>query len=303
MYMMKSTLKSVFLIVLISILGNITSNAQVGIGTVTPNASSILDVTSTTKGMLTPRMTTAQKAAIVTPTDGLIVYDTDLKSFYYYNSTTSLWVKISSEADGRLKYKLIKSTDVLATVLATELAAGGGTKYLLDSGTLYEINGTILLNSPIELNNSYLTGADSGEDKLIKSTGDMFTGATGGTVRILTLVASTGNVFNIDGASTANMIFRDCIVASSANVGLLKNFSLIFFLVPAVRYFNIQKYQHQQRIHNIRKRLMKVIFLNRDKAISLETITQTVNSKGEEEKLSKEIVEKTMKDLQRYAEK
>ena len=37
------------------------------------------------------------------------------------------------------------------------------------------------------------------------------------------IVASTGNVFNIDGAGTANLIFRDCIVASSANVGLLKN--------------------------------------------------------------------------------
>ncbi|MEO8235503.1 MAG: hypothetical protein ABI549_08830 [Flavobacterium sp.] len=246
--MMNFNLKSIFLALFISILGNITSNAQVGIGTVTPNASSILDVTSTTKGMLTPRMTTAQKTAIATPTDGLIVYDTDLKSFYYYNSTTSLWVKINSEADGRLKYKLIKSTDVLATVLATELAAGSGTKYLLDTGTLYEINGTIILNLPIELNNAYLTGYDSGEDKLIKSTGDMFTGSTGGTVRVLTLVASAGNIFNIDGAGTANMIFRDCIVASSANVGLLKNFSLVFLSIvqfvgntTGITYENVTK--------------------------------------------------------------
>ncbi len=231
---MKSTLKSVFLIVLISILGNITSNAQVGIGTVTPNASSILDVTSTTKGMLTPRMTTAQKTAIVTPTDGLIVYDTDLKSFYYYNSTTSLWVKINSEADGRLKYKLIKSTDVLATVLATELAAGGGTKYLLDTGTLYEINGTIVFNFPIELNNAYFTGYDSGEDKIVRTSGDIFVGSTGGTIRALTIVASAGNVFNIDGAGTASIIFRDCITANSASVGLLKNFSLVF--VSIIQY-------------------------------------------------------------------
>jgi hypothetical protein len=62
--------------------------AQVGIGTVTPNASSVLDITSTTQGMLT-RMTTAQRTAIASPADGLMVYDTDLKAFHYYNSSTT----------------------------------------------------------------------------------------------------------------------------------------------------------------------------------------------------------------------
>lgn len=207
---------------------------QVGIGTVTPDASSALDVSSTTQGMLTPRMTTAQKTAITSPADGLIVYDTDLKSFYYYNSATASWVKMSSNADGRLKFKLIKSTDVLSTVLAAELAAGGGAKYLLDSGTLYEINGTINVNFPIELNNAYLNGQDSGEDKLIRASGDLFTGTTGGTLRVLTLTASSGNVFNLDGGGTANIIFRDCIVVGSSAVGTIKNFSLVF--VSIVQY-------------------------------------------------------------------
>lgn len=203
-------------------------HGQVGIGTVTPDASSVFDVTSTTKGMLTPRMTTSEKNSISSPADGLLVYDTDIKSFCYYNSTSSVWVKISTQEEGRLKYKLIKSTDVLATVLASELSAGGGSKYLLDATTLYEINGTILVNLPIELGGAYLTGLDSGEDKLIKATGDLFTGTTGGTIRVLTLVASSGNVFNIDGGSTANLIFRDCIVGSSSNVGTIKNFALVF---------------------------------------------------------------------------
>jgi hypothetical protein len=207
---------------------------QVGIGTVTPDPSSAFDVSSTTKGMLTPRMTTAQRTSISSPADGLLVYDTDVKSLYHYNSVTSLWIKISSQTDGRLKYKLIKSTDVLATVLATELTAGGGSKYLLDTTTMYEINGTISLNFPIELNSAYLTGGDSGEDKLIKGTGDLFTGSTGGTLRLLTLVASTGSIFNIDGGSTANLIFRDCIVASSLNVGTIKNFALVF--VSVIQY-------------------------------------------------------------------
>jgi hypothetical protein len=219
----------------------ITTNvfAQVGIGTTTPNASSVLDVSSTTKGMLTPRMTTGQRTAIATPADGLIVYDTDLKSFYHYNSTTVSWNRMSSDANGRLKFKRIKSTDVLATVLAAEKAAGGTTKYLLESGTLYEINGQVIVDLPIELNNAYIAGLDSGEDKLVKSSGDLFIGTTGGSIRVVTLVASAGNVFNITGpggidAQTENLVLRDCIIANSANVGLIKNFSLVF--VSIIQY-------------------------------------------------------------------
>lgn len=199
--------------------------AQIGINTTTPAASSALDITSTTQGILTPRMTTAQKLAIPSPANGLLVYDTDLKAYSYYDLPATTWVNI---AQGRSKFKRIKSTDVLATVLALELAAGGGTKYLLDSQTLYEINGTVLVNFPIELNNAYLVGLDASDDRLIKSTGDLFTGTTGGTIKVLTLVASTGNVFNINGGGTQNLIFRDCIIASSANVGVLQNFALIF---------------------------------------------------------------------------
>lgn len=211
----------------------VTTNVfgQIGIGTVTPNASSVLDVSSTTKGMLTPRMTTVQRTAITTPADGLIVYDTDLKSFYYYNTTTATWIKINSEADGRLKFKRIKSTDVLATVLAAELSAGGGAKYLLDTGTLYEINGSIYPNFPIDLNNAYLEGLDTNEDKLIRVSGNLFEGAFGGSIRNLTLVAAAGSVFNLNGAATESLIFRDCILASSASCGLIKGFGLVFINV------------------------------------------------------------------------
>lgn len=216
----------------------ITTNvfAQVGIGTTTPNASSVLDVSSTTQGLLTPRMTTGQRTAIVTPADGLIVYDTDLKSFYHYNSTAVSWNRMSSDANGRLKFKRIKSTDVLATVLASEKTAGGTTKYLLEAGTLYEINGQVIVDLPIELNNAYVVGLDSGEDKLVKLSGDLFTGSTGGSIRVLTLVASGagGNVFNITAVGTQNLILRDGIIANSANVGLIKGFSLVF--VSIVQY-------------------------------------------------------------------
>jgi hypothetical protein len=213
-------------------------SAQVGIGTTSPSASSILDITSTTQGLLAPRMTTAQKIAIASPANGLMVYDTDLKLFSYYDLPATTWV---NSVQGRSKFKRIKSTDVLATVLAAEKTAGGNTKYLLDSQTLYEINGTVNVDLPIELNNAYVVGLDSSDDKLIKSSGDLFVGTTGGSIRVLTLVASAGNVFNIvgtgsigAGTQTQNLVFRDCIVASSANVGKIENFALVF--VSIVQY-------------------------------------------------------------------
>ncbi|HSN47293.1 MAG TPA: hypothetical protein VLR29_00900, partial [Flavobacterium sp.] len=81
--------------------------AQVGIGTVNPDPSSVLDISSTTQGMLAPRMTTAQRIAIASPANGLMVYDTDVKALHYYNAT--VWIKMFGDTDGRLKFKRIKS--------------------------------------------------------------------------------------------------------------------------------------------------------------------------------------------------
>ncbi|WP_345080372.1 hypothetical protein [Nemorincola caseinilytica] len=54
----------------------------------TADNSAMLDVASTTKGILIPRMTQAQRTAITTPAEGLMVYQTDVtKGFYYYNGT------------------------------------------------------------------------------------------------------------------------------------------------------------------------------------------------------------------------
>lgn len=211
----------------------ITANAaaQVGIGTVTPDASSMLDISSTTQGMLAPRMTTAQRMAIVAPADGLIVYDTTLKALSCYNSSTSGWNTLVGNSGDRTKFKRIKSTDVLATVLAAEKTAGGNTKYLLDSQTLYEINGTINFDLPIELNNAYIAGLDSSDDKLLRASGDLFVGTSGGSIRVVTLTASAGKVFNIVAGAGQSFICRDAIVVGSAEVGNLENFSLTFMSI------------------------------------------------------------------------
>jgi hypothetical protein len=56
----------------------VRGDGHVGIGTNVPATSALLDVTSTTKGFLPPRMTTLQKNAIASPAAGLVIYDTTL---------------------------------------------------------------------------------------------------------------------------------------------------------------------------------------------------------------------------------
>jgi len=70
-----------------------TSTDFVGIGTASPAATSALDITSTTKGILIPRMTTVQRNAIATPATGLQVYNTDCSVLNYWTGTC--WIAMS----------------------------------------------------------------------------------------------------------------------------------------------------------------------------------------------------------------
>ena len=84
-----------FFTLLAAVLLTATTYAQVGIGTTTPDASSALDITSTTKGLLIPRMTAAQRDAISSPAIGLMIYQTDgTVGFYYYNGSS--WAEVAA---------------------------------------------------------------------------------------------------------------------------------------------------------------------------------------------------------------
>ncbi len=67
---------------------------NVGIGTTAPDNSAQLDVVSTNRGLLMPRMNNSQIAAIISPAKGLMVFNTDSNSFWFYNGIE--WVNIST---------------------------------------------------------------------------------------------------------------------------------------------------------------------------------------------------------------
>lgn len=70
------------------------TTGSVGIGTASPDAVALLEVTSTTKGFLPPRMTTAQRDAISSPPAGLMIYDTTTNKLNFYNGTA--WEVVTS---------------------------------------------------------------------------------------------------------------------------------------------------------------------------------------------------------------
>lgn len=74
-------------------------------------------------------------------------------------------------------------------------------------------------------------------------------------------------------------------------------FSMLFFLIPAVRWFRIQKARKQRTINNMRKRLYKVIFQRKGRAESAEAVAQAINDKAREQQVPKETVEKMLSNL------
>ncbi len=79
-----------FIITLIGLLSIISFqvNAQsVAVGTTTPDASAALEVKSSDKGMLIPRLSSYARISISSPAKGLMVFDTNTNTFWYYDGT------------------------------------------------------------------------------------------------------------------------------------------------------------------------------------------------------------------------
>ena len=117
----------IFLFLFLSLFSITLKSQNAGINSTgaTPNASAMLDIVSTTRGVLIPRMTHANMNAIVAPATGLTVYTTDSPTgFYYYNS--SAWVPILSGSTNNGGWALTgnSATNPSATTIGTAITAG-----------------------------------------------------------------------------------------------------------------------------------------------------------------------------------
>lgn len=93
-------MRNIILTLLIALFGFLSYSQGVAINSdaSNPDASAILDVKSTSKGVLISRMTQTQRNAITSPATGLLIYQTDnTPGFYYYNGST--WVACDTDTD------------------------------------------------------------------------------------------------------------------------------------------------------------------------------------------------------------
>lgn len=88
--------KLIFILVLL--LSSYLGFSQVGVGTTTPDVSSVLHIESTDKGILTPRLTTVQRNGIATPANGLLIFNTTTNRFEYNSGTpvAPVWDPLNS---------------------------------------------------------------------------------------------------------------------------------------------------------------------------------------------------------------
>jgi hypothetical protein len=129
---MKTILKH--FLIQVTLLMSTSLYAQVGVGTEAPDASSILDISSNSKGLLMPRLTTAQRDLIASPATGLMIYNTTSNDGQLNTGTPSVpnWtgIKVKSEA-------MINSVffgDNISTTSTSDVLVPGMTK-LLQIGT------------------------------------------------------------------------------------------------------------------------------------------------------------------------
>ncbi len=149
-----------FLLCLVPAIAVLSQN-NVGIGTITPNASAILDVNSSTKGLLVPRMTAVQRLAINPATNAktLMVFDTDSSAFFFWTGT--VWSRLLSSGG---TYQWLTNGNSIYNNNSGNVGIGNSNpQYKL------EVSGRVQLRGSIDYNNSaglWLGGA--GADSAVR---------------------------------------------------------------------------------------------------------------------------------------
>lgn len=188
---MKSFIFCAVSILLLTINKAIAQN--VGIGTSTPDASAQLDISSTNKGLLPPRLTTEQRNAINNPANGLIIYNTSTYTLEIYGPGG--WQSLS-----------------LQSKRASSLIGGSGTEYIKQVLQTAD-GGCIIAGYTTSNNNGTFTGFTNygGQDAWVlkldqggKIQWQHLMGGTGTFDMFQDIVAVTGGGYLLIGTSTSS---------------------------------------------------------------------------------------------------
>jgi hypothetical protein len=157
--------------------------------------SAMLDVKSTSKGMLVPRMTTAQRTAIVTPAAGLMVYDITTNGYWFYNGTA--WTQMTTTGPWATSGNSISNTNPGSVTI---------------TGNNFEVNPQAFFNSNLDVDGS----VDFGAGKFIfnNTTGNITTAGS---------ISATGSITTSGAISATGNITTSGNLVVSGNRGIIRN--------------------------------------------------------------------------------
>lgn len=175
-------MKNLFYLLFLAI--SMSANAQVAINTdgSLPDNSAMLDIKSTDKGILLPRLTLTERDAIVSPATGLMIYQTDNSPGFYYNSGTSAspaWVIAGSSSGWAITGNSGTSagTDFIGTIDDQPLRFRVNSVW---AGEIHPTSGNLFLGLGAgQLNTNGQANTASGEQSLSANTDGNFNTANG----------------------------------------------------------------------------------------------------------------------------
>ena len=106
---------------------------SIGIGTTTPNSQAMLDIQSSSKGVLIPRLTASQRSAISNPANGLIVYDSTLGKFYFAQNN-SWFGMIADTGSADAYWHKLGDNGAIKNIIAGGLVSPDSSIVLIDPG-------------------------------------------------------------------------------------------------------------------------------------------------------------------------
>ena len=222
------TLKKVLITVVIFIVASHQFSAQVGIGTTNPNVTSMLDIQSTEKGVLIPRMTKLQRDAIVAPASGLQIYNiTDNTSDIYSGGS---WKS----------FAFTKNSNLVYVYSLADLPTPAGTAITLDATKMYIFSGFVNISpNYIIMNGAGLRGTDPQKDMVVSNVSGAVLRSTNTSVFIQDLAVapfSTGtkayDFSDSTGTKYCNSFSGSSVVelSPSLGVGQISGFKAITFI-------------------------------------------------------------------------
>ena len=163
----------------------VQTNGSIGIGTNAPEASAVLDISSTNKGFLSPRMTPTQRDAITNPASGLIVYDNSNNNVDYFNGTA---------------WRAILNTPITTLSSGSVIFATGPAEVDDDAKLVWDnnlkrfiVDGQVLIGASSSASQLHVEESAAGNNAIITLRHSNNTNNSGAFLSLVTAGASGGN--------------------------------------------------------------------------------------------------------------